>query len=125
MSFGEYNIDKILIQYEKMIEGADVNKTKNSIVQGLLFGYSSAVQLLYQGFAFWWTAKCIELFDVDSESAYTSTNAIMMGAAGSAMAFSSMPSVGQAIESAQTIFKIIDRESKIDVRDDKAIGKVK
>jgi len=65
------------------------------------------------------------LFDVDSESAYTSTNAIMMGAAGSAMAFSSMPSVGQAIESAQTIFKIIDRESKIDVRDDKAIGKVK
>jgi len=32
MSFGEYNIDKILIQYEKMIEGADVNKTKNSIV---------------------------------------------------------------------------------------------
>lgn len=69
---------------------------KTAHVSGLFFGYSQSIRFVYIGFVFFVAAVFVNRYGLDKEQVFTGCYVVFVGAIGSGVSLSQMPSVARA-----------------------------
>lgn len=80
----------------------------------MFFGYSQSIRFVYIGFVFFVAAIFVQRFGLDSQRVFTGCYVVFVGAIGSGVSISQMPSISKAKQAARTVFGIIDEPTMID-----------
>ena len=96
-----------------MLIGPYKQAIRRSIWQGLFFAYSQSIRFIYIAFVFYIASLFIKQYNLDKESVFTACYVVFVGAIGSGVSISQMPSVSKAQQAAKTIFRIIEEQSEI------------
>ena len=116
ISFGQKNVDFILRRYNRLLEIPHQSNIKKAHIQGLFFAYSQAIRFVFIGFIFFVAAVFVQKLDLDqaqTQSTFTGCYVVFVGAIGSGVSISQMPSISKAKQAARTVFGIIEVPSQI------------
>lgn len=120
ISLGDKNVDFILEKYYKLLEEPNRQGIRRAHFSGLLFAYSQSVRFVFVALSFYFAALIIESTpDISSKGksdVFTAVYIMFVGAIGSGVSVSQMPSLSKAKDSASKIFGIIEEKSQIDSR---------
>ena len=114
VSFGEKNLQFILDRYSDLLVVPHLANIKRAHISGLFFGYSQSIRFIFIAFVFYVAAVFIQRFGLNSQSVFTGCYVVFVGAIGSGVSISQMPSVSKAKQAARTVFGIIEEPSTID-----------
>jgi ATP-binding cassette subfamily B (MDR/TAP) protein 1 len=117
IAFGQKNVDSMLDRYNKLLVIPHQTNIKRAHISGLFFGYSQAIRFVFIGFVFFVAALFVQKFQYDQEQTqktFTGCYVVFVGAIGSGVSISQMPSISKARQAAKTVFGIIEEKSKID-----------
>lgn len=114
VSFGDKSIQFILQKYAKLLEGTHQANIRRAHLSGLFFGYSQAIRFVYIAFVFYIAALFSSRYNLNRQTVFTACYVVFVGAIGSGVSLSQMPSISKARHSAKTVFKIIEEPSQID-----------
>lgn len=123
MSFGQDNVNEIMIKYERLLVGPLSRRVLNAHLAGVAYGYSMCIRFIYVGIVFFIGSKFTVDYNLNSKDVFFSIYIIFTSALGAGFAMSSVPNATEARESASVIFSMIDEKSEIDIRENE--GKVK
>ena len=113
ISFGDKNVQFMLSKYAELLKVPHQTNIKTAHVSGLFFGYSQSIRFVYIGFVFFVAAVFVNRYGLDRETVFTGCYVVFVGAIGSGVSLSQMPSVARAKQSAKTVFGIIEEPSEI------------
>lgn len=90
---------------------------KRAHISGLFFGYSQSIRFVFIGFVFFVAALFVQreqLGQIETQKVFTGCYVVFVGAIGSGVSISQMPSISKAKQAARTVFGIIEEKSQID-----------
>ena len=120
ISLGEKNVNFILFKYNLLLDEPNKQGIKRAHFSGLLFGYSQSIRFVFVALSFYFASLIIEKFNMDKQQkndVFTAVYIMFVGAIGSGVSVSQMPSKSKAQKSANKVFKIIEEKSEIDSRE--------
>ncbi|KAF5834437.1 P-loop containing nucleoside triphosphate hydrolase protein [Dunaliella salina] len=110
-----YNLQAQMVAlYQSLVADANAKMKRQSLVTGLLMGYSQFSIYAVFGLIIWFGGLDIDQGRTDFEKMLKAFLALLMAAMGVAQAQINFPDVGKAKGAVQRIFPICDRKSKID-----------
>lgn len=113
VSFGQKNVQFILERYSSLLIGPHSANLKRAHVSGLFFGYSQSIRFVYIAFVFYIAALMSQRYNLNRQSVFTACYVVFVGAIGSGVSMSQIPSVSKAKQSAKHVFSIIETPSEI------------
>jgi ATP-binding cassette subfamily B (MDR/TAP) protein 1 len=125
ISLGEKNVEFMLEKYYGLLEGPNLQGIKKAHISGILYGYSQSVRFIFVALSFYFAILILENSenpDGDRRNVFTAVYIMFVGAIGSGVAVSQMPSLSRAKAAARKIFTIIKEESQADPRESLATG---
>lgn len=125
ISLGEKNVEFMLEKYYGLLEGPNLQGIKKAHISGILYGYSQSVRFVFVALSFYFAILILqnsENPDGDRRNVFTAVYIMFVGAIGSGVAVSQMPSLSRAKAAARKIFTIIKEESQVDSRESVSIG---
>lgn len=96
ISLGEKNTDFLVQKYADLLIIPNRTGIKRAHVSGLFFGYSQSIKFVFIGFVFYIASVFIKSRDLNSEEVFTGVYIIFVGAIGSGVAVSTMPSISKS-----------------------------
>ena len=114
IALGPKNIEIILSRYNELLIVPRKAGVKKAHMSGLFFAYSQAIRFIFVGIVFGVGAYFIKKHDLDPRDVFAASYVIFVGAIGTGVALSSLPSLSAARASAKLVFGIIEEPSKID-----------
>ena len=117
IAFGQKNVDSMLDRYNRLLIIPHQTNIKKAHISGLFFGYSQAIRFVFVGFIFFVAALFVQKYNYDqtqTQKTFTGCYVVFVGAIGSGVSISQMPSISKAKQAAKTVFGIIEEPSKID-----------
>jgi ABC-type multidrug transport system fused ATPase/permease subunit len=103
----------MLEKYSALLELPHRTNIRTAHVSGLFFGYSQSIRFIYVGFVFFVAALFVQRYGLNSEQVFTGCYVVFVGAIGSGVSLSQMPSVSKAQQAARQVFGIIEEPSVI------------
>lgn len=125
ISLGDKNVEFMLEKYYGLLEGPNLQGIKKAHISGILYGYSQSVRFIFVALSFYFAILILENSENperDRRSVFTAVYIMFVGAIGSGVAVSQMPSLSRAKAAARKIFTIIKEDSQVDSRDVATIG---
>lgn len=119
ISLGQKNVDFILDKYYGLLDEPNRQGIKRAHFSAILFGYSQSVRFVFVALSFYLATLIIEKFQMDDKQrndVFTGVYIMFVGAIGSGVSVSQMPSLSKAKKSANKVFSIIKEQSEIDPR---------
>ena len=119
ISLGEKNVEFVLEKYYGLLDGPNREGIKRAHISGILYGYSQSVRFIFVALSFYFAILILENSehpDEERRDVFTAVYIMFVGAIGSGVAVSQMPSLGRAKAAASKIFLIIKEKSEIDSR---------
>lgn len=116
ISFGDKNVDFILNRYYRLLQIPHQTNVKKAHISGLFFGYSQSIRFIFIGFVFFVAALFVQkegLDQIQTQKMFTGCYVVFVGAIGSGVSISQMPSISKARQAAKTVFGIIEEKSEI------------
>lgn len=113
ISFGEKNVDFILQRYNDLLIVPHESGIKRAHVSGLFFAYSQGIRFIFIAFIFLVASIFVTRLHKDPERVFIGCYVVFVGAIGSGVSMSQMPSISKAKESARQVFGIIEAASLI------------
>jgi len=107
----------MLARYNLLLVVPHQTNIKRAHISGLFFGYSQAIRFVFIGFVFFVAALFVQKYNYDTkqtQETFTGCYVVFVGAIGSGVSISQMPSISKAKQAAMTVFGIIEEGSKID-----------
>lgn len=104
----------ILDRYNDLLVIPHSAGIKRAHISGLFFAYSQAIRFAFVAFIFYVAAVFVNRYDLNSHRVFTGCYVVFVGAIGSGVSISQMPSVSKAKAAARTVFGIIEEPSSID-----------
>jgi len=114
ISLGEKNVDFILERYYKLLDEPYKQGVKRARFSAVLFAYSQSVRFVFVALSFYFATLIIEKFDLQGKErndVFTGVYIMFVGAIGSGVAVSGMPSISKAKNAANKVFAIIEEKS--------------
>ena len=118
IAFGPKNVDMILQRYAELLIVPREAGVKKAHISGLFFAYSQGIRFVFIGIVFYVGAVFTKKYDLVSDDVFAGCYVVFVGAIGSGVSLSQLPSISVARESAKLIFGIIEEPSKIDPKQD-------
>jgi len=87
---------------------------KRAHISGLFFGYSQSIRFVFIAFVFYIAAIIVQRYHLGSQRVFIGCYVVFVGAIGSGVSISQMPSISKAKAAAKTVFGIIEEPSLID-----------
>ena len=115
MTLGDKNVELILWRYQELLVIPHQSGVKRAHIQGLFFAYSQCIRFIFIAFCFYVAALLLEANPkLSSDDLYTGCYVVFVGAIGSGVSMSQMPSISKAKKSAKNVFSVIEDPSEID-----------
>jgi len=114
IAFGSKNVDSILDRYAELLIVPREAGIKKAHISGLFFGYSQGIRFVFIAIVFYLASLFTKNYSLDSQEVFTGCYVVFVGAIGTGVSLSQMPSISKARASAKLIFGIIEEPSKID-----------
>lgn len=114
ISLGEKNVDYLLAKYGDLLIIPHRTGVKKAHISGLFFGYSQSIRFIFIAFVFYVAALFAQYYNEDTERLFTGVYVIFVGAIGSGVSISQLPSMSKAKSAARQVFGIIEEPSRID-----------
>ena len=114
ISFGDKNLQFLLNRYRDLLIVPHKAGIKRAHISGLFFAYSQSIRFVFIATVFYVASVCVIRFDLDPQKAFTGCYVVFVGAIGSGVSISQMPSISKAKVAAKTVFGIIEEPSSID-----------
>ena len=114
ISFGEKNMQFILDKYSELLVIPHLANIKRSHISGLYFAYSTSIRFIFIAFVFYIAAVFVANYGLNPESVFTGIYVAFVGAIGSGVSMSQMPSLSKAKQAARTVIGIIEEPTAID-----------
>lgn len=114
ISFGQKNVDMILNRYGQLLVVPREAGIKRAHISGLFFGYSQSIRFVFVAIVFYIASVIIKNNGLDPQKVYSGCYVVFVGAIGTGVSLSQLPSISKARESAKLIFGIIEEPSRID-----------
>mmetsp|Transcript_33222 Transcript_33222/g.23956 ORF Transcript_33222/g.23956 Transcript_33222/m.23956 type:complete len:126 (+) Transcript_33222:2886-3263(+) len=114
ISLGEKNVDYLLGKYGDLLIIPHRTGVKKAHVSGLFFGYSQSIRFIFIAFVFYIAAIFVQFYQSNQESLFTGVYVIFVGAIGSGVSISQLPSMSKAKSAAKQVFGMIEEPSRID-----------
>jgi len=96
ISFGEKNVDFILERYNDLLIVPHESGIKRAHVSGLFFAYSQGIRFIFIAFIFLVAAIFVAKLNLDAEDVFVACYVVFVGAIGSGVSISQMPSISRA-----------------------------
>mmetsp|Transcript_13835 Transcript_13835/g.23609 ORF Transcript_13835/g.23609 Transcript_13835/m.23609 type:complete len:1415 (+) Transcript_13835:1379-5623(+) len=103
--------------YREELKGPAKNARKESIVSGVVFGFSEFMQFAIWALSFWYGGKLVSNSECDFLGVMQAISALLFAAMQLGMISAVMPNVSKAKIAATRIFRLIDRKSEINAFD--------
>ena len=104
ITLGHKNVEYILTRYDELLEGPYRTTVKQVHLSGVFFAYSQSIRFLYIAFVFYIAAVFSTKYSINKQSAFTACYIVFVGAIGSGVSLSFMPSISKARKSASRIW---------------------
>eukprot|EP00352_Strombidinopsis_acuminata_P007417 CAMPEP_0176360666 /NCGR_PEP_ID=MMETSP0126-20121128/17236_1 /TAXON_ID=141414 ORGANISM="Strombidinopsis acuminatum, Strain SPMC142" /NCGR_SAMPLE_ID=MMETSP0126 /ASSEMBLY_ACC=CAM_ASM_000229 /LENGTH=289 /DNA_ID=CAMNT_0017715971 /DNA_START=2879 /DNA_END=3748 /DNA_ORIENTATION=+ len=114
VSLGEKNVDYLLMKYGDLLVIPHRTGIKRAHVSGLFFGYSQSIRFIFIAFVFYIAGIFVKYYGADKERLFTGVYVIFVGAIGSGVSISQLPSMSKAKAAARQVFGIIEEPTRID-----------
>lgn len=114
ISFGDKNLQFLLNRYRDLLIVPHKAGIKRAHISGLFFGYSQSIRFVFIAFVFYVAAVFVDRYNLNSQRVFTGCYVVFVGAIGSGVSISQMPSISKAKVAAKTVFGIIEEPSSID-----------
>lgn len=114
VSLGEKNVEFLLSKYGDLLIIPHRTGVKRAHVSGLFFGYSQSIRFIFIAFVFYVAGIFARYYNVNTKHLFTGVYVIFVGAIGSGVSISQLPSMSKAKSAAKQVFGIIEEPTRID-----------
>lgn len=115
IAFGQKNVDEILDTYAELLVIPKQAGIRKAHISGLFFGYSQSIRFVFVAIVFYIAAILLKNNpDLEPKQMFTGCYVVFVGAIGTGVSLSQLPSLSRAKSAAKLIFGIIEEPSEID-----------
>ncbi|MCO5550954.1 hypothetical protein L7F22_004449 [Adiantum nelumboides] len=106
--------DKVMILYHDKCRSPLAKGVRQGFMSGSIFGFANFVMFAAYSLCFWFGAKLVKNGQTNFEDVFKAFFAISMGALSVSQSTSLLPDVSNAKAAVNSVFALLDRQSKID-----------